>query len=274
MYKTVFSLIISLFAAVICVIAFGKADVKANAANDLSVSVEKLTSAEADGTQAGDLKVTVSIANNQGYAGIGFGLYYDSDNYAPVYNSYEEPAWTMGPAMYGLALVCEIDTDNSIFSIAGGTAANNRTSGNIISVYLRPLNGVSSTSPITAFIMDDLTNASKQHLSYTVSNQCAVSNVFRVGDANADGVIRIWDVQLVRQIIANANGVTVTEANFMNFITTTNVGDGVCFALMDADGNGVLTDEDATIITEYIAGYPVEEPMLEYCTVYYTISVS
>jgi len=107
-----------------------------------------------------------------------------------------------------------------------------------------------------------------------MSNQCAVHNVYRVGDANADGNIRIFDASLIRQIVSNANGVTVTENNFMNYITTTNVGEGVCFALMDADGDGVLTNTDADIVTDYIAGYPVEDPMLDYVTVYFTISVS
>lgn len=270
MKKIIMTFVFSLIAIVAFAFTNNADALAASAANDLSVSITKLTAAE-EGAQVGDYKVTLSIAQNNGFAGLGVGFYYDNVNFEPVVDDDNEPVHQTP-----LNILCVINADpNSGIVGFSMISQNNITSnGAIVSFYLRKTGSAANVSPLEAVIVDQMTNDNKQYISCSMSNQCAVHNVYRVGDANADGNIRIFDASLIRQIISNANGVTVTENNFMNYITTTNVGEGVCFALMDADGDGVLTNTDADIVTDYIAGYPVEDPMLDYVTVYFTISVS
>lgn len=163
---------------------------------------------------------------------------------------------------------------NSVIGVAAASPNNCRKNGDLVSFYLRKTSNAANAFPLTSVLVNQISDLTGQYLSYSISNQCAVYNVYRVGDANADGNILIYDAIFINQIISNANGVAITESNFMNYITSTNVGDGVCFALMDADGDGFLTSTDADIITQYIAGYSVNAPMLDYATVYITISAN
>ncbi len=243
----------------------------ASAVNDLSVSVTKLTAAEED-AQAGDYKVTLSIAQNSGFAGLGIAFYYDSTNFTPVMTEDNTVSFISMASSLGFSVECA--PAKSVIGVATMSPSNYRRNGDLVSFYLTKTSNATNAFPLTSIEVDQLSNIEDELLSYSISNQCAVSNVYRVGDANADGNILIYDAILINQIISNANGVTVTESNFMNYITSTNVGDGVCFALMDANGDGVLTSADADIITHYIAGYSVDPPMLNYVTVYITISAS
>ncbi len=244
----------------------------ASAANNLSVSVTKLTAAEED-AQAGDYKVTLSIAENSGFSGLGIAFYYDSTNFAPVMTEDNTVSFISMISNFMLS-VERGSNDPNLIGVAGASSNNYRRNGELFSFYLTKTTNATNVFPLTSIEVDQLTNLEDEILSHSISNQCAVSNVYRVGDANADGNILIYDAILINQIISNANGVTVTESNFMNYITSINVGDGVCFALMDANGDGVLTSADADIITHYIAGYSVDPPMLNYATVYITISAS
>lgn len=243
----------------------------ASAVNDLSVSVTKLTTAEED-AQVGDYKVTLSIAENSGLSGLGIGFYYDSTNFAPVMTEDNTVSFISMTPLLGFSVMCS--PSNSVIGVAAASPNNCRKNGDLVSFYLRKTSNVANAFPLASIIIDQLTNIEDELLSYSISDQCAVYNVYRVGDANADGNILIYDAIFINQIISNANGVAITESNFMNYITSTNVGDGVCFALMDADGDGFLTSTDADIITQYIAGYSVNAPMLDYATVYITISAN
>lgn len=272
MKKMLMTFVLSLIAIVAFAFVNDTEALTASAVNDLSVSVTKLTAAEED-AQAGDYKVTLSIAENSGLSGFGIGFYYDSTNFAPVMT--EDNTVSFISMMSGFMFSVEHGTDDpNLIGMAAAATYNYRRNGNLVSFYLRKISNAANVFPLTSIEIDRLTNKEDELLSYSISNQCAVYNVYRVGDANADGTIRVNDAIFINQIISNANGVAITESNFMNYITSTNAGDGVCFALMDADGDGFLTSTDADIITQYIAGYSVNAPMLDYVTVYITISAN
>lgn len=272
MKKFIMTFVFSLFAMVAFAFANNTDVLSASAANDLSVSVTKLTAAEGGYVQAGDYKVTLSIAQNTGFAHLGVRFEYDNVNFVPVLE--DDGSLAVQSIMSGFASQVGYSSSLGRVGVSLMSSYNQTDNGTIISFYLTQTGTAANAFPLESVQVFDMMNEDNENVSYNISNQCAVRNVYRVGDANADGNIRIFDASLIRQIVSNANGVTVTENNFMNYTTTTNVGEGVCFALMDADGDGVLTNTDADIVTDYIAGYPVEDPMLDYVTVYFTISVS
>ncbi len=140
--------------------------------------------------------------------------------------------------------------------------------GTLFSIYFRPPNNsvlIPMTS-ISAIVYDENDNVS----SLSVSPYYQMVNIFRIGDATLDGRIAIGDAQFILRTIANANGIPVTAANFMNYIPANfAIGDCVLsFEAMDVDEDGVLTSDDATAIQNYVAGYAATGALLDYCTVY------
>lgn len=271
MKKMIMTFVFSLIAIVAFAFVNDADALAASAVNDLSASVTKLTAAEED-AQVGDYKVTLSIAQNSGIAGFGIRFFYDSANFTPVMN--EDNSVSFRSMASGFMFSVEHNNNEGLIGVAAISGNNYRRNGELVSFYFTKTGGAENAIPLTSVEVDQISNLNGEDLSYSFSNQCAVSSVYRVGDANADGSVRVYDASLIRQIISNANGVTVTENNFMNYMPTTNVGEGVCFALMDADGNGVLTDNDATLVTRYLAGYPANAPLLDFVTVYITISIN
>lgn len=277
MKKTMFSIILSFFAVIVCAFAFGSEDLTASALNDFSVTVEELTAADSSYTQAGDFKVTVSMANTlSSTASAAFGLYYDATNFEPVMKTTNDrPYYDLGDAASDSYAMVELDA--RLYGCVFLNYSAHKLDGALITVYLRPTaQNVDDITPITALVVDQVCDEDNE-LAFNVSELCKIiaPMEYEIGDANTNGRVQAVDATYINRTIANANGVTVTANNYLNYVPTYAEGDFVCsFEAMDVNEDGVLTSADSNFLLNYLAGTGPVGSLYEYTTVYYVIGTT
>lgn len=232
---------------------------------NLSLDVEKLTANDGDAknlTQAGDFRINIKIADNQGLAGFGFQLRYSSDFVAITETGHPSVStYKSGNVGIGL-IVCNANSTDRKLAVSGATSSLVYNDGTIVTVYLRPVNAATLTEAkiqgmITGFTVKSMDLLHQQVIpptDYTSPSGYTELLPYMIGDINGDGVVNISDAIALMSALNNHSYTVSTAGNHFASCYGMYVGennDYFVFAVGDVNGDGFINSDDSDDILEY-----------------------
>lgn len=273
MKKFIFSVVFGLFAA-LCLCLTGDPNVRAYAAGvtELGLRAEFVTNETAvpNGVQVGDIKVSVTITNNQGFATGGFRVIY-SDKLVPFFDAAGKPVFTYGPASGRVSLNVSKNNEEHLLACAFNSESSSYDDGDIMSFYLKKKPGTTSIDLRTAFSLDvhEFMNFRGQEVplppeihEYTTVWTAQTFTVM-LGDIDGNGIVTAADAQLLRNLLADSGDLEVTLTALPNVDTSdqsglyvTGVINGETVELLalgvaDVNYDGIVDVADANLLLEY-----------------------
>lgn len=255
MKKFFVTVFFSLFAIIACAFSASADGLVANAAYDLDITVTELSEPEGLYAQAGDLKVTLSISNNDGYATLGAQFRFNAAEYSTYLNGSEEDGTycVTGPAATGALTVLETDEAGTQIGMGIVMYTDNDVDGDILTFYLTKDVPNPTNDPITGFYVDQMCNDDKQELPYTEPTTYDYNYIvtdYIVGDVDGDGEITEFDAQIVDGVL-DANGGTISAADFEDDVPFYEYDGVVCIGVVDVDNDGDIDAADGQEILRY-----------------------
>lgn len=210
-----------------------------------------------DFVQAGDMIVTVSLANNPGFSGSGVGVYYDYANY-DVLLAYDDDsgygvAAFPGDNMQNLSFSMLVNTTKHRVGITTSGTQNATQDGEYVSFFLRAkTNATDLTHPITGIKVLQFCNKKNTDLDYEIETQTQCEYIpYILGDLNGDGVVNTNDSNYLMSAISNGDITRATLANQFVGMAGMYYHNQVIFEVADVNSDNVINQTDANLILTY-----------------------
>lgn len=254
--------------------------IHACAANDLEVTIQEVetpTTISGVSIYTGDLKVTISISNNIGFAEMSFRFPFDTSSLTgiSVSNSPSVALVIPGSIISGASCVCIFNHNDPTVGLGISISSfdNISSDGDLLSFFLRPNPNVSIEPEdiielISPIDMESIIDEDDQDAPYTIPEEfeytVAIPYSFYLGDidgtvSNNGYRIGLLDVQKLLQMINSYDGtlyVTATDTNFSQtdypglYVMINNVPT-LELRVADVNFDGIIDSTDHALLLDY-----------------------